>query len=117
MFSGGEESRSRTHTKEDGEGEDQRREGEEQRFCGRQAASGSQKASDGGEASGLRTTELRHGERREHRDLRSGGPDATLRHYEIKLLHFVHLQIRLPNYALPSGRSWKGTRGAQKSVR
>lgn len=53
MSSGGEEGRSRTHTKEDSEGEDQRNEGKEQRFCGRQAASGSQKASDGGEASGL----------------------------------------------------------------
>lgn len=91
MSSGGEEGRSRAHTKEDGEGEDQRREGQEQRFRGRQAAAGSQKAADGGEASGLWTTELRHGERREHRDLRSGGPDATLRHYEINRLHLVHL--------------------------
>lgn len=78
MSSGGEEVRSIPHTKEDSKGQNHRREGEKQRLGGRKAASGGPKATDGGQASGFRTAELRHRERRKHRDLRSRGPDATL---------------------------------------
>lgn len=78
MSSGGEEVRSIPHTKEDGEGQTHRRKGERQRLAGRQAASGGQEASDGGQASRFRTAELRHRERRKHRDLRPRGSDATL---------------------------------------
>ncbi len=76
--SGGEEVRSIPHTKEDGKGQNHGGEGEEQRLGGRQAASGGQKETDGSQASGFWTAELRHRERRKHRDLRPRGSDATL---------------------------------------
>lgn len=72
--SSGGEARSIPHTKEDGKGQNHGGEGEEQR----QAASGGQKTTDGGQASGFRTAELCHRERRKHRDLRPRGSDATL---------------------------------------
>lgn len=52
-ITGGEEVCSSAHTKEDGEDETQRRERKEPGLGGRQTASGSQKTSDGGKASGF----------------------------------------------------------------
>ncbi|KAF7646214.1 hypothetical protein LDENG_00191510, partial [Lucifuga dentata] len=48
----------------------------------RETAAGSQEAPDGCKASGVRTAELSHRERRQHRDLHPRGSDKAIGHYE-----------------------------------
>lgn len=54
-------------------------EGQERGLGRGQAAARSQETADGGKARGVSTAELRHGKRRQHRNLRPRGPDPPLR--------------------------------------